>query len=198
MRSHERAPAADRAASRAGEAGDGSGAHAALQREKSTSGVLARASQPRDWAVAGDPLRPFAALGAAALRAEAPGQRGTRFSSERAGESWLCQAGGRLATPLRDGTLLCDEQRTLWVIFGGARFEVPDARTVQRLFAGRAAVHVSNRALAQVGTLPCDGTLLREEDDARVYVMLGGTKHKVSACIDPAHVLWAGALDSIP
>lgn len=189
----------DRPAARAGAAEDGSGAlQSAPRRQKTISGVLARPSEHCAWAVAGDPLRPFAALGEGASRTETWGNRGTCFSSGRVGEAWLCQAGGRLATPLRDGTLLCDEQRTLWVIFGGARFEVPDATTVQRLFAGRAAVHVSNLALEQVGTLPRDGTLLREEDDPRVYVMLGGTKHKVSACIDPAQVLWAGALAAIP
>jgi len=61
-------------------------------------------------------------------------------------------------------------------------------------------LHLRGRieVLARVGTVPRDGTLLREAHDAGVFVMLGGRKHKVTACIDSAHVLWAGALAAIP
>ncbi len=194
MRSVQRVSALERDATQGGAAAEKSGAASGVpRREKTISGVLPRVA---DWVIAGVSARPHAALceRSGAGRGGAPG---TCFSSSAGGEVWLRQAGGRLATRLGDGTLLCDERGTLWVVFGGGRFEVPTRPIADRLF-GRAPIHVPSSALGQLGTLPRDGTLLREEDDARVYVMLGGTKHKVTACIDPAHVLWAGALDDIP
>jgi hypothetical protein len=187
----------EHAATGSGAVAERSGASGSVpRREKTISGVLPRVTEHRTWAVAGVSARPLATLPdfAGVGTARAPG---TCFSSSAGGEVWLRQAGGRLATRLGDGTLLRDERGRLWIVFGGARFEVPNQCIADRLF-GRAPIHVASSALAQLARLPRDGTLLREEDDARVYVMLGGTKHKVSACIDPAHVLWAGALDDIP
>jgi hypothetical protein len=158
-----------------------------------SSGVLPRATEPGAWAIAGVVRRPYAALTGAGEKIR---NQGT--SAAPAHEAWLRQAGGRLATPLCDGALLCDEQRTLWVIFGGARFAVPSAAAAERLQGDREPVRVQSSALARVGTVPRDGTLLREAHDAGVFVMLGGRKHKVTACIDSAHVLWAGALAAIP
>ncbi|HEY6556825.1 MAG TPA: hypothetical protein VI072_06115 [Polyangiaceae bacterium] len=157
------------------------------------SGVLPRATETCAWAVAGVGRRPYAALGGVSEKGRTQGT-----SAAPSHDAWLRQAGGRLATPLCDGTLLCDEQRTLWVIFGGARFAVPSAAAAERLLGDREPVRVQSSALARVGTVPRDGTLLREAPDAGVFVMLGGRKHKVTACIDPAHVLWTGALAAIP
>ena len=191
MRSVQRVPAVERAAMRSGTPAEQSGASCGLpRREKTISGVLPRVA---DWAIAGVSARPHATL----CERSGTHAAGTCFSSTAGGDVWLRQAGGRLATRLGDGTLLCDERGILWVVFGGARFEVPGRRVADRLF-GRVPIPVPSSVLAKLGTVPRDGTLLREEDDVRVYVMLGGTKHKVSACIDPAHVLWAGALDAIP
>lgn len=186
MRSLQRAPAFDPAFS-----------HGVRRRERTISGVLPRAAEIGPWASARAAACSYAALAGTPGRGGKARTHGTCFSSGAAAEGWLWHADGRVALHLGDGTLLCDEQRTLWVIFGGARFQVPDAETAARLF-GRAPLHVSSSALAHLGSVPRDGTLLREEGDTQVYVLLGGTKHKVSACIDPAHVLWPGALEVIP
>ncbi|HMJ13498.1 MAG TPA: hypothetical protein VK524_18895 [Polyangiaceae bacterium] len=110
----------------------------------------------------------------------------------------ISDARGRPIASLRDGTLLRDEGGTVWVILGGAKFAVPDAKTRERLFAGQACVPVWSSAIDAISSVPADGTLLREESNSQVYVTLGGVKHKVTACVDPAHVLWAGALAKIP
>jgi hypothetical protein len=166
--------------------------------EKTVSRVLLRATETAHWAAASVARRPYAALGEAASAAPKKRNRGTWFSSAAVHEVWLCQAGGRLATHLSDGTLLCDEQRMIWVIVGGAKFALSDAVTARRLYGVRAPVHVSSSALAQVGITPRDGTLLSEEGDARVYVLLGGAKHKVTACLDVPQVVPMGALAAIP
>jgi hypothetical protein len=97
-----------------------------------------------------------------------------------------------------DGTLLRDDSGTIWAIFGGAKFPVPDLPTYNRLFGQRAYHRIWSSALADLPAVPRDGTLLREESSPELYVILGGTKHRVVAHREPAHVLWAGALAQIP
>ena len=36
-----------------------------------------------------------------------------------------------------DGTLLREENGAIWVVFGGARFHVPDMATLNRLYGGK-------------------------------------------------------------
>jgi hypothetical protein len=80
----------------------------------------------------------------------------------------------------RDGTVLRELSReTVYVVFGGARFKVPDADTLARLYGGDEAVRVvPDRALARagIGLTPREGTLLREESSGAVFVMRGGRK----------------------
>ncbi len=105
----------------------------------------------------------------------------------------------------RDGTLLREQSGAIWVVFGGARFHVPDPGTLFRLFAATPVWNLWDGALDHIPGVPRDGTLLREESGA-IYLIAGGAKLAIP---DPATVgrlfgnqpvrpLWDGALDSIP
>lgn len=67
----------------------------------------------------------------------------------------------------------------VYVIVGGAKLHVPDPGTLERLYGGWAAVRVvPDGSLARTGTTPNDA-MLREEDDAAVYLMDRGEKRHV-------------------
>jgi hypothetical protein len=98
-----------------------------------------------------------------------------------------------------DGTLLREENGTIWVIFGGARFHVPDPATLDRLFGGKSSFQLWDGAPAGIPTVPVDGTLLREENNSQTFIVQGG--HKVAAppsAVGTVYVLWDGALSQIP
>jgi hypothetical protein len=104
-----------------------------------------------------------------------------------------------LATIPVDGTLLREENGAIWVVFGGARFHVPDPATLARLYGGKPIDQLWNGGPEILGTIPVDGTLLREETSTQVYVIQGG--HKVPTqppYPTPVGVLWTGALAQIP
>jgi len=70
----------------------------------------------------------------------------------------------------------------VYVIFGGAKFRIPDPATLARLYGGWAAVRVvpdGTLATTGVGEIPADETLLREEHDAVVWRMDHGRKRWV-------------------
>jgi hypothetical protein len=101
----------------------------------------------------------------------------------------------------RDGTLLREENGAIWVIYGGAGFHVPDPATLTRLFDPTQVCQLWNGSLTQngIGSIPRDGTLLREESSNDVYIMSRGHK-TITTSFPPENVrvIWNGALSSIP
>jgi hypothetical protein len=87
------------------------------------------------------------------------------------------------ATGWPDGSVLREESRAeVYVIFGNAKFHVPDEATLSRLYGGWPAVRVvADGALAAVDSVPDDGTLLREELSAPVWRMESGQKRHVTS-----------------
>ena len=80
---------------------------------------------------------------------------------------------------LDDGTLLREENGTNTTIAGDARFAIPDAATLDRLFGGIPAILDSrNGATGLIPECPGDGTLLREENGA-IWVVYGGARFHV-------------------
>jgi hypothetical protein len=99
-----------------------------------------------------------------------------------------------------DGTLLREENGTIWVVFGGARFRVPNPPSPQRSvytelpfwspmapavvnemfgkrLSRRGPLHqLWDGALDHVPAIPADGTLFREASTDAVYVIRGGRK----------------------
>ncbi|MDF0676594.1 MAG: hypothetical protein P0120_20005 [Nitrospira sp.] len=76
----------------------------------------------------------------------------------------------------RDGTLIKELDDRIHVVYGGAKFYIPDPPTFQRLFGDRPVVTVPHGALAQVPLVPRDGTLIKELDDGRIHVTYGDAK----------------------
>jgi Common central domain of tyrosinase len=99
-----------------------------------------------------------------------------------------------------DGTLLREENGAIWVVYGGAKFHVPDPPTLARLYAGRPVDQVWNGALNAIGNIPAAGTLLREESNPQVFIVRADGR-KVPApvpVVGPVYILWDGALAQIP
>jgi len=94
----------------------------------------------------------------------------------------------------------------IYVIYGGAKFHVPDPATLNRLFAGVPVRDAQPGELEHVGKVPGDGTLLHEETTGKVFVIYGGAKFHVPNMdvfnqLFPGAVirqLWGGALDGTP
>src|SRR5271157_2431844 len=64
---------------------------------------------------------------------------------------------------LDNGALLREANGAIWVVFGGARFHVPDMPTLNRLYRGKPVINVATGGVNGLATTPVDGTLLREE-----------------------------------
>ena len=98
-----------------------------------------------------------------------------------------------------DGTLLREENGRIWVVFGGAKFHVPDPPTLYRLYSGRPILQVWDGALDGLSRIPVDGTFLREESDPWPYQMVNGHKVRpIGIDRDAVRVLWNGALAQVP
>jgi microsomal dipeptidase-like Zn-dependent dipeptidase len=104
-----------------------------------------------------------------------------------------------------DGTLLEEVNGAVHVVYGGARFHVPDPATFNTLFNGADVHRLWDHAVDQIPLIPADGTLLEEANGA-VHVVYGGARFHVP---DPAtfdalfnwanvHKLWDHAVDQIP
>ena len=78
-----------------------------------------------------------------------------------------------LSTIPMDGTLLREENGAIWVVFGGARFHVPDMATLNRLYGGKPVSQLWDGGPEVLATIPIDGTLLRAESGA-IWVVFGG------------------------
>jgi hypothetical protein len=89
------------------------------------------------------------------------------------------------------------ESGPIWVIFGQAKFKVPDAATLSRLFPNAPINQLYG--LGAIGYIPIDGTLLREESSSDVWLVLLGTR-RIAPPGTPGQVylLWDGALLQIP
>lgn len=100
---------------------------------------------------------------------------------------------------LQDGTLLGSGPQGIFVIYGGAKFHVPNMDIFNTLFPGGQPRELWEGALDGVPTTPVDGTLLREESSTEVFIIAGG--HKTLAptgSMGIVHVLWDGALANVP
>jgi hypothetical protein len=98
-----------------------------------------------------------------------------------------------------DHTLLREENGAIWVVFGGAKFRVPDMQTLARFYSGMPVRQLWNGALDNIPMIPGDNTLFQEEPDPQVYVIHNG--HKIPAQGNPTGPivnLWQGALNQIP
>jgi predicted acylesterase/phospholipase RssA len=105
-----------------------------------------------------------------------------------------------------EGSLLREQNGTVWVIFGQAKFHVPDPATQVRLYSCVPIFQMSDGALLSgIPTIPVDGSLLREENGA-IWVVFGQAKFHAP---DPATVsrlyagtplfqLWDGGPSGIP
>jgi hypothetical protein len=81
--------------------------------------------------------------------------------------------------PLGDGTLIKEASNPrIYIIYGGAKFWIPNAPTFNRMYPGgwNRVVVVPDGDLANVPDLAQDGTILREEHNAYVWRMDGGKK----------------------
>jgi hypothetical protein len=110
-----------------------------------------------------------------------------------------------LSIALIDGLLLRQDNGAIWVIFGGAKFHVPDPNTLNRLYGGMPVVDAQTNLIDGIPTAPVDGTLLREENGA-IWIIFGRARFHVPDPDTlnrlyggrPVHQLWNGALDGIP
>lgn len=98
-----------------------------------------------------------------------------------------------------DGTLV-SEDGAVSVIFGRAKFRIPDPQTLARLFSGVPVHQLWTNALVAISLIPVDGTFFREESSSIVFSIQNGRKRVVSSGTipQPIHVLWRGALAQIP
>jgi endonuclease/exonuclease/phosphatase family metal-dependent hydrolase len=108
---------------------------------------------------------------------------------------------------VHDGALFREASSDpVFVIFGGAKFHVPDPDTLLRLYGGWAGVQiVADGALKDLPQIPCDGTMLRDEQDLSPWLIEGGRRRKMSVLDLINHGGWdhipavhAQALDQIP
>jgi hypothetical protein len=82
-----------------------------------------------------------------------------------------------------DGSVLREASGSnVYVVYGGAKFWIPDPATLFRLFpTGWSVVQmVPDGALSGLGAAPSDGSILREEHSAYVYLIEAGTKRHIS------------------
>ncbi|WP_336855443.1 membrane dipeptidase [Sinomonas albida] len=105
---------------------------------------------------------------------------------------------------LRDGALVRTGDGTVWVIYGQARFHVPDPGTLQGLFPNTQVRETSSN-VDGIPQVPVDGTLLRE-GNGTIWVIAGGARFHVPDPViqralfgtAPVHQLWDHAMDGVP
>ncbi|MFD7998541.1 hypothetical protein [Streptomyces mirabilis] len=106
------------------------------------------------------------------------------------------------ANEFPDGSIVRETSKPeVYVIFGGAKFWVPNPDTLFRLYGGWASVRqVPDGALADagIGDTPVDGTLLKEENAPAVWRMENRTRRwVVSPTVLARHGGWA-AVRTVP
>jgi hypothetical protein len=97
------------------------------------------------------------------------------------------------ATPV-DGTLLREWNRPeVFVVYGGARFWIPDPATLLALgFDWNRVQIIPPNSIGKVPTTPFDGTLLKEQHDQKIYLVDGGKRRWVTspAAMDARCLPW--------
>jgi len=157
-------------------------------------GALFREESGAVWAVAGQARFPVPDLPTLARA----------FPRRSVFQTWNGALSDLQSVPV-DGTLIQQERDGVSVVYGGAAFRLPDAYTLTRLFAGRPVTELWSGALANLRTVPVDGTLLRD-DIGRIWVVVGGAKFGVpdTATLQRLFAgrtplpLWTSAIDRIP
>jgi endonuclease/exonuclease/phosphatase family metal-dependent hydrolase len=93
--------------------------------------------------------------------------------------SWLDGLDG---IPLHDGSVLREAPNpAVYVVLGGAKFWVPNPETLIRLYGGWPNVKVvPATSLDKVPTIPCNGTILREENSAYVWLIEDGKRRHIT------------------
>jgi hypothetical protein len=82
-----------------------------------------------------------------------------------------------------DGSVLREaSDANVYVIYGGAKFSIPDPATLFRLFpTGWSVVQtVADGSLGALSGVPNDGSILREEHSAYVWLIEAGTKRHIT------------------
>lgn len=110
-----------------------------------------------------------------------------------------------MPTAPADGSLLQEEDGSIWVWFASAPFHVPDPDTLARLYGGQPVQPVWTGLHAGFSGLPSGGVLFREESGA-VHAILGGARFHVPdpPTFDrlygswPLYEVWNGAIDDFP
>jgi hypothetical protein len=77
-----------------------------------------------------------------------------------------------------DGTLLHQPSSAISIVYGGARFHIPDPRTLAALYPGWPVQEASDDYVRGLPLLPRDGTLLSEQS-GKVWVIVGGARFHV-------------------
>ena len=106
-----------------------------------------------------------------------------------------------------DGTLLRAPNGEIDVVYGGARFHVPDPATLTRMFGSRKVTQLGQGQLEHIGLIPWNGTLLRDQQSGEIDVVYNGKRYHVPnpTVFDQmgfagkqVHELWANGLKQIP
>ena len=94
---------------------------------------------------------------------------------------------------LRDGELIKSaDHPEVYVVFGGARFWVPDPALIASYGGWGSLVTVGAGAATTIPELPMDGTMLRELNDPAVYLMdAGHRRHVLNGDAVAHHGGWA-------
>jgi microsomal dipeptidase-like Zn-dependent dipeptidase len=99
----------------------------------------------------------------------------------------------------KDGTLLREANGAVHVVYGGARFHVPDMATFNALFPGAVVYQLWDHAVDQIPLIPADGTAIELGPGGPVWMVRGGQRSLVAAGdLVPARRLWLGAEVQIP
>ncbi len=121
---------------------------------------------PGPWSGAHHAFNPTACIGATSTyMALAPGTPCGADTCARAVADWCLFR----ATP----------SGRSFVLFGGAKFQFPDSATLSATYPGRPVWTVSDTYANSLPNVPRNGTLLRDESDGRIYVILGGARFHI-------------------
>ncbi len=103
---------------------------------------------------------------------------------------------GLQGVSLEDGALQREvSSPDVFAIYGGAKFCIPNVTTLVRLFGNSAEIiSVADQALDQVPSTPCNGTILREETDPRVWLMENGMRRRI---LSPRVLVRYGGWDAV-
>ena len=85
---------------------------------------------------------------------------------------------------IADGTVVRERDAAqVYVVHGGAQFPIPDPDVLHRLYGGWANVRVPNNGtLANYGSVPSGGTVLREDSFGEVYeIDAEGLRHWITS-----------------